>query len=106
MRFEISSTPTLPRSLHHDHHHRSLRPTWPPCLQSLPTKVPANRIGAAVRSPQKASYLAALGVQIRRADYTLGAAIQGAEKVLLISSSEVGQHLAQRRGGGVLSSYV
>ena len=70
-------------------------------IQSLLTKVPASRIVAAVRNPQKASDLAALGVQIRRADYTdsafLDAAFQGAEKVLLISSSEVGQRLAQHR---------
>ena len=70
-------------------------------IQSLLTKVPANRIVAAVRNPEKASDLAALGVQIRRADYTdsasLDAAFQGAEKVLLISSSEVGQRLAQHR---------
>ena len=70
-------------------------------IQSLLTKVPASRIDAAVRNPQKASDLAALGVQIRRADYTdsasLDAAFQGAEKVLLISSSEVGQRLAQHR---------
>ncbi len=70
-------------------------------IQSLLTKVPASRIVAAVRNPQKASDLAALGVQIRRTDYTdsafLDAAFQGAEKVLLISSSEVGQRLAQHR---------
>ena len=70
-------------------------------IQSLLTKVAASRIVAAVRNPQKASDLAALGVQIRRADYTdsasLDAAFQGAEKVLLISSSEVGQRLAQHR---------
>ncbi len=70
-------------------------------IQSLLTKVPANRIVAAVRNPEKASDLAALGVQVRRADYTdsasLNAAFQGAEKVLLISSSEVGQRLAQHR---------
>ena len=70
-------------------------------IQSLLTKVPASRIVAAVRNPQKASDLAALGVQVRRADYTdsasLDAAFQGAEKVLLISSSEVGQRLPQHR---------
>jgi NAD(P)H dehydrogenase (quinone) len=70
-------------------------------IQSLLTKVPASRIVAAVRNPEKVSDLAALGVQVRRADYTdsasLDAAFQGAEKVLLISSSEVGQRLAQHR---------
>ena len=70
-------------------------------IQSLLTKVPASRIVAAVRNPERASDLAALGVQVRRADYTdtasLDAAFHGAEKVLLISSSEVGQRLAQHR---------
>jgi len=70
-------------------------------IQSLLTKVPASRIVAAVRNPEKISDLAAQGVQVRRADYTdsasLDAAFQGAEKVLLISSSEVGQRLAQHR---------
>ena len=70
-------------------------------IQSLLTKVPASRIVAAVRNPEKASDLAALGVQVRRADYTdsasLDAAFQGVEKILLISSSEVGQRLAQHR---------
>jgi len=70
-------------------------------IQSLLTKVPASRIVAAVRNPEKVSDLAALGVQVRRADYTdsssLDAAFQGAEKVLLISSSEVGQRQTQHR---------
>ena len=44
---------------------------------------------AAVRSPEKAADLAALGVQVRHADYaqpeTLGPALEGADRVLLIS---------------------
>ena len=70
-------------------------------IKSLLAKVPANQIVAAVRKPESASDLVALGVQVRRADYTdpasLDAAFQGAEKVLLISSSEVGQRVAQHR---------
>ncbi len=70
-------------------------------IQSLLAKVPASQIVAAVRNPERASDLAALGVQIRKADYTdpasLDAAFQGAEKVLLISSSEVGLREAQHR---------
>lgn len=62
---------------------------------------PAAAIVAAVRDPAKAANLAALGVQVRKADYTdpssLDAAFAGAEKVLLISSSEIGQRLAQHR---------
>lgn len=69
--------------------------------QLLQRGVPAGKIVAAVRSPSKAADLAAQGVQVREADYTrpatLMAAFQGAERVLLISSSEVGQRLPQHR---------
>jgi len=68
-------------------------------IQNLLKAVPASQIVAAVRSPEKAADLAALGVQVRRADYaqpaTLEAAFQGVDKLLLISSSEVGQRAAQ-----------
>src|SRR5450830_278658 len=51
--------------------------------------------------PAKAGALAALGVQVREADYnrpdTLDAAFAGADKVLLISSSEVGQRQPQHQ---------
>ncbi|MEY8879405.1 MAG: NAD(P)H-binding protein [Leptothrix sp. (in: b-proteobacteria)] len=63
--------------------------------------VPAAQIVAAVRTPAKAADLAAQGVQVREADYnrpaTLATALAGAQKVLLISSSELGQRLAQHR---------
>ncbi|MBX9474111.1 SDR family oxidoreductase [Yersinia enterocolitica] len=68
-------------------------------INALLKKVPANEIIAAVRSPEKAIDLAALGIQVRKADYsqptTLEAAFQGVDKLLLISSSEVGQRIAQ-----------
>ena len=68
-------------------------------LQNLLKTVPASQIVAAVRSPEKAADLAALGVQVRQADYaqpaTLEAAFQGVDKLLLISSSEVGQRAPQ-----------
>lgn len=70
-------------------------------IQSLLTKQPAAQIVAAVRQPERAADLAELGVQVRQADYTkpatLDAAFHGAEKVLLISSSEVGQRTAQHK---------
>ena len=63
--------------------------------------VPASQIVAAVRDPQKAQDLAAKGIEVRQADYarpeSLTAAFAGAEKVLLISSSEVGQRVAQHQ---------
>lgn len=68
-------------------------------INALLKKVPASEIIAAVRSPEKAGDLAALGIQVRQADYsqpsTLEAAFQGVDKLLLISSSEVGQRIAQ-----------
>ncbi|CFR05378.1 NAD(P)-dependent oxidoreductase [Yersinia kristensenii] len=68
-------------------------------INALLKKVPASEIIAAVRNPEKASDLAALGVQVHKADYsqpaTLEAAFEGVDKLLLISSSEVGQRIAQ-----------
>ncbi|ATB29688.1 SDR family oxidoreductase [Melittangium boletus] len=70
-------------------------------VEGLLEKLPAQKIAVAVRDPEKAQALAARGVQVRRADYsqpdTLSAAFQGVEKLLLISSSEVGQRVAQHR---------
>ncbi len=54
-----------------------------------------------MRSPEKAADLAARGVQVRRADYnepaTLDAAFMGADKLLLISSNELGRRAIQHR---------
>ncbi|MBM7112626.1 SDR family oxidoreductase [Archangium primigenium] len=70
-------------------------------VEGLLEKVPAGQVAVAVRSPDKASAWAARGVQVRQADYgqpeSLAAAFQGVDKVLLISSSEVGQRVAQHR---------
>lgn len=70
-------------------------------INALLKKVPANEIIAVVRSPEKAQDLQALGVALRTADYnqpqTLQGAFAGVQKVLLISSSEVGQREAQHR---------
>jgi NAD(P)H dehydrogenase (quinone) len=70
-------------------------------IQALLETVPASQIVAAVRTPAKAADLVALGVQVREADYTkpatLATAFAGADKLLLISSSEVGQRVAQHQ---------
>ncbi|QEI06647.1 SDR family oxidoreductase [Pigmentiphaga aceris] len=70
-------------------------------IAALLKTVPASQIVAAVRTPAKAADLAALGVLVRQADYaqpaTLVSAFAGAEKLLLISSSEVGQRLVQHQ---------
>ncbi len=70
-------------------------------IEGLLEKVPAEQVVAAVRAPEKAAHLGARGVVIREADYarpdTLARAFAGAEKVLLISSNEMGQRVAQHR---------
>lgn len=70
-------------------------------IASLLKKVPATGIVAAVRNLDKAGDIAALGVQVRYADYTLPStwdeALKGADKLLLISSSEIGQRIDQHR---------
>ena len=70
-------------------------------LHALLRSVPAQEIVAAVRTPAKAQDLAALGLTVREADYTkpetLDAAFAGADKLLLISSNEIGQRAAQHR---------
>lgn len=68
-------------------------------IQQLLQTLPAEQLIAAVRSPERAADLQALGVQVREADYsnpqTLRTAFAGVNKLLLISSSEVGQRAAQ-----------
>jgi NAD(P)H dehydrogenase (quinone) len=68
-------------------------------INELLKSVPASELVAAVRSPEKVEDLAKLGVQVRKADYTqpstLETAFTGADKVLLISSNEVGQRAPQ-----------
>ncbi len=63
--------------------------------------VPAADIVATGRDVSRLSDLEARGVQVRRADYTdrasLDAALAGADRVLLVSSSEVGQRAAQHQ---------
>lgn len=68
-------------------------------IDNLLNTTPANQIIAAVRNPEKVADLAEKGIQVRQADYSdldsLVTAMQGVEKILLISSSEVGQRTAQ-----------
>lgn len=63
--------------------------------------VPAKEIAAIVRNPAKAAALRQQGVDVRQADYTdqaaLTTALRGVDKLLLISSSEVGQRVAQHQ---------
>ena len=70
-------------------------------VDSLLEKVPAAEIAVAVRSPEKAADLAALGVDVRRADYTrpetLAAALAGVDRVLLVSGTDMGARVDQHR---------
>jgi NAD(P)H dehydrogenase (quinone) len=67
-------------------------------IEQLKSRVGAGALLAVVRDPAKA---AGLGVTARAADYgrpeTLAPALAGVETLLLISSSEVGQRVAQHR---------
>lgn len=67
-------------------------------VQQLRGRVPADALVALVRTPAKA---AALGIAARAADYTrpetLPAALAGVQTLLLISSNEIGQRIAQHR---------
>jgi NAD(P)H dehydrogenase (quinone) len=70
-------------------------------IDRLLQTLPASEIVAAVRSPDNAADLAAKGVHVRQANYsqpaTLEGAFAGAKKILLISSSEVGQRVVQHQ---------
>jgi len=68
-------------------------------IQQLLTQVPASQIVASVRNVEKSKGVLPDGVELRQADYTdaasWDAALQGIDRVLLISSSEVGSRVAQ-----------
>lgn len=70
-------------------------------LQALLTQVPATQLVAVVRRPEALADLAALGVQVRPGDYdrpdSLEAAFQGVDRLLLISSNEVGRRFPQHQ---------
>lgn len=63
--------------------------------------VAADQIVATARRPEALADLADKGVVVRRADYTdpesLKAAFEAADRVLLVSSSEIGQRVQQHR---------
>lgn len=70
-------------------------------IESLLKTVSASQIVAIVRNAAKAKTLRQQGITVREADYNNEAAfttaLQGVDKLLLISSSEVGQRSAQHR---------
>lgn len=70
-------------------------------IESLLNTVPASTVVAIVRNPAKAQALTAQGIHVRQSDYSdeaaLKLALQGVDKLLLISSSEVGQRAPQHQ---------
>lgn len=70
-------------------------------LETLLETIPANELVAIVRDQSKVADLVARGVAVRQADYTdpaaLRAALAGVDRLLLISSSEVGQRATQHQ---------
>lgn len=70
-------------------------------IDALLRTTSADRITAIARGDKAVETLSALGVQVRRADYerpeTLDAAFVGIDRLLLISSSEIGRRVPQHR---------
>lgn len=73
-------------------------------VKNLAGRVPADQLGASVRDPAKAADLEALGVRVRRGDFSdpdsLEHAFEGATQVLIVSSNaraSGGDPLAQHR---------
>lgn len=70
-------------------------------IAGLLEKVAPETIVALVRDPAKLADLAAQGVVVRAFDYnhaeTLVGALAGVDRLLLISSSEIGQRVAQHQ---------
>jgi NAD(P)H dehydrogenase (quinone) len=68
-------------------------------VDALLAKCPANDVVAIARNSSKAADLAAKGIEIRVADYddraSLDAAFAGVDRLLLISSNEVGRRIPQ-----------
>ena len=70
-------------------------------VESLLEKTDASNIIALVRKPEAVEDLAAKGVAVRKADYDDPAgyveALKGVDKLMLVSSSAVGQRVAQHK---------
>src|SRR3954453_4526597 len=68
-------------------------------IDELLQRVPAEQVVAVVRSPEKAASIAEKGVDVGVASYddpaSLRAALEGVDRVLLISGNEIGQRVAQ-----------
>lgn len=78
-------------------------------IENLLKTVPANQLVAIVRNPAKAQALSDKGITVRQGDYndeaTLTTALQGVDKLLLISGSEVGKR-AEQHGNAIRAAKV
>ena len=74
-------------------------------LESLLDKLPTSQVGVSVRDPDKASYLQAKGVRVRKADFkdpaTLAASFDGAEQVLIVSANVLGEEAIRLHGNAI-----
>lgn len=70
-------------------------------IQALLKNTTANQIVALVRNPNKAQYLKDQGIELRHFDYdqpeSLVSALQGIDKLLLISANEIGRRTPQHK---------
>ncbi|MYM65397.1 NmrA family NAD(P)-binding protein [Pseudoduganella sp. FT55W] len=68
-------------------------------IKALLKHLPAQQVVASARDPEQAAELSALGVEVRRADYTdfesMLAALQGIDKLFLVSAVAFSDRLAQ-----------
>lgn len=70
-------------------------------IQALSQQISIKNIVALVRNTQKAQHFSDLGIEVRLFDYnqvdTLQPALEGIDRLLLISGSEVGQRVSQHQ---------
>ncbi|MFJ4434785.1 NAD(P)H-binding protein [Streptomyces sp. NPDC088923] len=76
-----------------------------PLVEQLLRRVPAERVGVSVRSPEKVADLAAQGVRVRRGDFTeaesLAHSFEGASQLLLVSVDATGPEAVARHAAAL-----
>ncbi|WP_181809026.1 NmrA family NAD(P)-binding protein [Streptomyces shenzhenensis] len=69
-------------------------------VESLLTRVPADRVGVSVRDPEKARTLADRGVRVRQGSFTepagLAHAFEGATRILIVSVDRMGEETVRQ----------
>jgi uncharacterized protein YbjT (DUF2867 family) len=76
-----------------------------PLVEQLLRRVPAERVGVSVRSPEKLADLARRGVRVRRGDFaepaSLAPAFEGATQLLLVSVDATGPEAVARHAAAI-----